>query len=273
MDNAANNTEDDEFSDQAAHMFPNENHTESQSQRSGFAKRCFANDGMHRSQQAEDNRNSNIESDAIDNTKNESDGMSDAAALFVWLYLLLISALLLGAVIIGCFVVVKYGFVVLIAVITAASALAVVAATLMSVITGDAKLTKARTTVDAWHVVVKDTILEEIDNLKEDISAFGNGTLLLTYEGPGESFIHEEDADESNDSDVDKQQNIKTTAERRPKSLLFKYVVSPFTKLGSKKQNGNIKSSRRLFRKKNQKREEEMPDDNGPPSSYLPPVL
>jgi hypothetical protein len=267
MDHTTNEEERHESSDYEAHTSPavREERTESDYGRVGVS-----NDGMHRSQEAEDNCTSNLEPDAMVNINNESDNMGDAAALFVWMYLLLVSALLIGAVIIGCFVVVNYGFVVLIAVITAASALAVVAATLMSVITGDAKLTKARSTVDAWHVVVKDTILEEIDNLKEDISAFGNGTLLLTYEGPDESFIFEEDEDKLNGSDGNNQHKKNIAAERKPKSLLFKYVVSPFAKIGSKKQP---KSSRKLFRKKKQQKTKEMSDQNGSSSSYLPPML
>jgi ABC-type multidrug transport system fused ATPase/permease subunit len=216
----------------------------------------------------------NIISQHLECTEDEEvahqpDQIGDAAAIFVWLYLLFISTLLVGALILGTFVVLKFGFVIFVAVLLAVFALAVVGATLMSVITGDAKLTKARSTVDAWHVVVKEAILEEIQNFHKDLSAFSDGTLLLTYGGPDEI------SNKINDSDIEDQQYTKEKAatNRKPKSLIFKYVVSPFTKLGKKEQrsSGNSgKKSRSWMRKKKGK---EVDTNSGSPSGYVPPVV
>ncbi len=80
-----------------------------------------------------------------DETKQTNeDDMGDAAALLVMLYLLFISTLLVGAIVLGFVVVFQYGFVVLIAVCVAVFGMLIVAATVTSVITRDAKLRKAR---------------------------------------------------------------------------------------------------------------------------------
>ena len=83
------------------------------------------------------------------------DGMGDAAALLVMLYLLFVSTLLVGALVIGFFLVIQYGFVVLVAVCTAVFGLLIVGATVTSMITRDAKLRKARGKIKRCvHVVV-----------------------------------------------------------------------------------------------------------------------
>jgi hypothetical protein len=232
-----------------------------------------ANDNIHHNQQASsvnDNSSQSADQDINDRDgNNQSDGMGDAAAVFVWLYLLLILTILTGAIVIGCFVVVRYGFVILVAFVTAATALAVVAATLMSVITRDAKLTKARSTVYAWHVVVKDVVLEEINNLKEDVSAFSNGTLLLTYvdPNPDEEIYNETDVQE-HECETDK---TNTATQHKPKSILFKYLVSPLTKIGSKKRD-KTKASRSMF--KNKKKQKDIhSESHDAPSNYDPPVI
>ena len=83
-----------------------------------------------------------------------NDGMGDGVALLVMLYLLLISTLSAGAIVIGFFVVVKYGFIVLVAACAAVFAMIIVAATLMSVVTRDASLSKARTQIKRYVAVV-----------------------------------------------------------------------------------------------------------------------
>lgn len=82
-----------------------------------------------------------------DGAQCREDGAVDAAALAVMLYLLFISSLLVGAIVLGLLVVVRYGLVVLVAVCAAAFGMLVVAATVMSVITRDAKLNRARSKI------------------------------------------------------------------------------------------------------------------------------
>lgn len=200
---------------------------------------------------------------------NQSDDMEDAAAVFVWIYLLFVSALLIDAVVIGCFVVVQYGFVIMVALVVAAGALAVVAATLMNVITGDAKLSDARSKVDAWHLVVKDKLLEEIDNLKEDITSFSRGELLLTY-----GDADEENGATSNVSGIENQDYTQKTNRYKPKSFLFKHVISPFTKIGKRDVNHNssTKISRSIFKMKKRKGASSS-ENQAPQETYVPPLL
>lgn len=77
----------------------------------------------------------------------ELDDMEDRAALAAMLYLLFISALLVMAIVLSFAVAVRYGVVVFVAVCAAASAFAVVAATVTSVITRNAKLRRARSQI------------------------------------------------------------------------------------------------------------------------------
>jgi uncharacterized membrane protein len=78
---------------------------------------------------------------------NNDEGTGDAAALLVMLYLLLISALFVGAAILGALVVVEYELVVSVAACAAGISLSVVAAVVASVITGDKKLMKAQSRI------------------------------------------------------------------------------------------------------------------------------
>ena len=159
----------------------------------------------------------------------------DAAALLVMLYLLFISTLLVGAIVMGVFVVVQYGLVVLIAVCTAAGGLLVVGATVYRVITHDAKLNKARSKIKRWHVRVKDEILKEIDNSKDDLAAYTSGTLMLTYyDGvdSSEDEIHNDNGDEhytnvatTDEFDNKQKQEAPSTTQKKahkPKSMLFR---------------------------------------------------
>lgn len=82
--------------------------------------------------------------DANANATAAANQMEDHAALFVMLYLLFIFGLIVIAILIGLFVVIQYGFVVLVAVCAAVFGMLIVAVTLMSVITRDAKLSQAR---------------------------------------------------------------------------------------------------------------------------------
>ena len=185
----------------------------------------------------------------------------DAAALLVMLYLLFISTLLVGAIVMGVFVVVQYGLVVLIAVCTAAGGLLVVGATVYSVITHDAKLNKARSKIKRWHVRVKDEILKEIDNLKDDLAAYTSGTLMLTYyDGADntetEDEIRNDNGDEhyTNGATTDefdnkqKQEAPSTTQKKahKPKSMLFRAFATfakPSRKVGTDSSQKKKKKS------------------------------
>ena len=203
-----------------------------------------------------------------DDEINQPDSAEDAAAVLVWLYLLFVSALLIGAVVIGCFVVVQYGFIIMVALVVAAGALAVVAATLMSVMTGDAKLSDARSKVDAWHLVVKDKILEEIDNLKGDMTSFSRGELLLTYGDADEEY-----GATSTIPGIEKQEYTQKEVQHKPKSFLFKHVISPFTKLG--KRNRNLSSSKMSLPSfKTKRRKGGLSSENqAPHATYVPPLV
>ena len=76
------------------------------------------------------------------------DGDGAAAALLVVLYLLLVSALLGGAVLLGALTVVRYGSVVLVAAIAAGLCLGVVAVVVVGVASDDAKLATARSRIE-----------------------------------------------------------------------------------------------------------------------------
>jgi hypothetical protein len=203
--------------------------------------------------------------------QDQDKGMDDAAALMVMLYLGIISTLLVLTIIIGSFVVIKYGFVVLVACVCVVGALVIVGATLMSVITGDKKLTKARTTISDWHISVKDAILEEISNLHDDWSAYSAGALLLTYDG---QFDEREEgagthADVQNET-INNEYNATQQSQRKPKSLIFRYAVAPFTKLkrrGDSGDGGGNKKGRPWSRKKKQSADETST------SNYVPPLV
>ena len=182
----------------------------------------------------------------------------DAAALLVMLYLLFISTLLVGAIVMGVFVVVQYGLVVLIAVCTAAGGLVVVGATVYSVITHDAKLNKARSKIKRWHVKVKDEILKEIDNLKDDLAAYTSGTLMLTYyDGVDNTETEDEMRNNNGDEhyangvttdefDNKQKQEARSTTQKKahkPKSMLFR-AFATFAK-PSRKEGTDTSSSQK----------------------------
>ncbi len=226
-----------------------------------------------------------------------TDDMADAAALMVILYLLFLSLLIVGGIVLGFVVIVQYGLVVLIAVIGAIVALGVVAAVLTSVITRDAKLSKARSKVKAWHVQVKDVILEEIQNLKEDLNAFSQGILLLTCEndrdnnaGNCEEYRNKTCNDFSGGHATENAGNISgdnapgttsyhaTNVERpsqhKPKSVIFRYVVAPFTGNSSKKENGKKRNfMRRLWKPKQKGTDENVELERQSAINYMPPLV
>mmetsp|Transcript_12727 Transcript_12727/g.31068 ORF Transcript_12727/g.31068 Transcript_12727/m.31068 type:complete len:282 (+) Transcript_12727:340-1185(+) len=215
-----------------------------------------------------------------DNEQDEAkDGCTDVAAILVLIYLIFISTLLVGAIVMGFAVVIQFGLVVFVAVCAVVLAMVMVGATVMSIITRDAKLRKARSKIKSWHVACKDEILKEMNNFKEDIAAYrsSNTMLLLTNHGETGSVGQAEGSVTSDSiatsegpSDgrasanrIDKKQSLphtKTTSsqmkqEHRPKSLLFRAVAS-FTKSSLNKnattsQRKSMKTKRSWKRKKN----------------------
>ena len=207
----------------------------------------------------------------------DSSKCDDAAALFVVLYLLLISSLLVIAIIIGVFVVAQYGVVVLVAVCVAGFGMFVVAATVTSLITRDAKLSKARSKVKTWHEICKVKIIEEIGNIKEDFVAYNSGDLLLTYDDawqPDDDIISSsndscpDDIEHSVADEFDnKHQSSSQKKTHKPKSLLFK-AFSQFR--GKDRPDGSQKKSRRLWKRKKKK---ESTDEVETCNEYEPPAL
>mmetsp|Transcript_6005 Transcript_6005/g.10722 ORF Transcript_6005/g.10722 Transcript_6005/m.10722 type:complete len:244 (+) Transcript_6005:117-848(+) len=204
--------------------------------------------------------NERPDSTASNNTCEEdiqqtNDGMGDTAALLVMLYLLFISTLLVGAVAMGFLVVVKYGVVVLVAVSVVVFAMSIVAATLTSVITRDTKLRKARSKIKSWHVACKDEILKEIENFRDDFAAYTSDTLLLTYGNDGVDKGGTRPDFEETITDLDNKdsshQATTSKEEHKPKSLIFRSLVFPFTNKSTKKwPNSQIKQKRPWKRKK-----------------------
>jgi len=204
----------------------------------------------------------------------DSSKCDDAAALFVMLYLLLISSLLVIAIIIGIFVVAQYGVVVLVAVCVAGLGMFVVAATVTSVITRDAKLSKARSKIKTWHEICKVKIIEEISNIKDDFAAYTTGDLLLTYDDawqPDDDIINS-----SNDScpqehsvadEFDNKQQSSQKKTHKPKSILFKAFA--FTRRTDRSDGTHQKKSRRLWKRKKKQTNDEVETCNG----YEPPAL
>mmetsp|Transcript_4974 Transcript_4974/g.11034 ORF Transcript_4974/g.11034 Transcript_4974/m.11034 type:complete len:288 (-) Transcript_4974:217-1080(-) len=256
-------------------------HSTTKSDRKEFLQRSFVHD------------------DQNSHSENETDAMADAAALMVIFYLLFLSLSIVGGIVLGCIVIVRYGLVVLIAVVAAIMAFGIVAAVFTSVITSDAKLTKARSKVKAWHVQVKDVILEEVRNLKDDLNAYSQGTLLLTYEmndnGDG-AGSREEDRDktlsdfrgghatEHGDNMIgdgasgvstDHATKLEQSSQHKPKSIIFRYAVAPFTKISSK--NDDIKkrkSTRRLWKRKQKGSDSQnVEQEREAANSYVPPLV
>ena len=205
----------------------------------------------------------------------DADRIEDAAALSVMIYLLLIAFLLAIAILIGTVVVSQYGFVVLVAVIIAVGAMLLVLLVVMSVISGDRKLTKARSQIHKWSMEVKDVIMKEVADIKEDWNDFSSGMLLLTYEG--ELDMSSTTSDYVRD-DFDNKENSNSTKSKRkrrkPKSIMFRLAVTPLKKLSRKHHNNQGSSDgkkRSWFRKKKTNidgdDEEEGPNNN----YYVPP--
>lgn len=198
----------------------------------------------------------------------DPDRIEDAAALSVMIYLLVIAFLLAIAILIGTVVVSQYGFVVLVAVILAVGAMLLVSLVVISVIQGDRKLTKARSQIHKWSMEVKDVILKEVADIKEDWNDFSSGMLLLTYEGAPDYVRDDFDNKENSNSTTSKRKR------RKPKSIMFRLAVTPLKKLSRKHHNNQGSSDgkkRSWFRKKktnvNDDVEEEGPNNN----YYVPP--
>lgn len=216
----------------------------------------------------------NLKSHKCKGFANQKDRFGDAAAIVVWLYLLLVSSLLVGAVAIGSLVIIKYGFVIFVAVVAAAGASAIVAGTLFSVITGDTMLTNARSTVHAWHIVVKDAILEEIHHFTKDMTAYSDGTLLLTF-GQAEGFSSNHQNENGTLEQDLNNQNHTATFKRKPKSVIFRFVVFPIAKIGNlgrkNSSRSKTKSNSWLRRKKNGM--EMSSGDLDSSAGYVPPIV
>jgi len=202
----------------------------------------------------------------------DSGKCDDAAALLVMLYLLLISSLLVIAIIIGIFVVAQYGVVVLAAVCVAGFGMFVVAATVTSVITRDAKLSKARSKIKAWHEICKVKIIEEIGNIKEDFVAYTSGDLLLTYDDtwqPDDIINNSNDSCPQEHSVADAFDNKHQSSQKKthkPKSLLFNAFA--FTRRKDR-ADGSQKKSKRLWKRKKKQTTDEVEICN----DYEPPTL
>jgi hypothetical protein len=204
----------------------------------------------------------------------DSSKCDDAAALLVMLYLLLISSLLVIAIIVGIFVVAQYGVVVLVAVCVAGFGMFVVAATVTSVITKDAKLSKARSKIKTWHEICKVKIIDEISNIKADFVAYKSGDLLLTYDDTwqpddiissgNDSCPNDIEQSVADEFDNKKQSSQKKT--HKPKSLLFK-AFSQFR--GKDRPDGSQKKSRKLWKRKKKQPTDEVETCN----DYEPPTL
>lgn len=227
---------------------------------------------------------STSEEEDVERTNND-DGMSDKAAILVLFYLLFIFALLIGAIVIGFFVIDQYGFVVLVAVCAGSLGMFVVAATLASVITRDAKLRKARSKINSWHSTCKVEILKEMENFKEDLAAYRSERLMLTQEERRNdvdqvrgSMDGGEDIERrtTETDDVEDQQPYsrqdKMSTERQPKSLLFSVTVDPLTKTSGRKKT-TTSSQRQQLQKQKRRSWKQRSKRNAPISSsrYQPP--
>eukprot|EP00985_Skeletonema_marinoi_P006257 scaffold2710_cov168-Skeletonema_marinoi.AAC.8 len=192
--------------------------------------------------------------------------MDDAAAISVMVYLLVIAFLLAMAILIGTVVVSQYGFIVLVAVIIAVGAMLLVFLVVMSVIQGDRKLTKARSQIHKWSMEVKEVIMKEIADLKEDVADYSSGMLLLTYEGELDTTTSDYVRD-----DFDNKEN-KSKRRRKPKSMIFKLAISPLKKLTRKNQKGsNSSGKKRSWFGKKKKTTTVDNDEEGPSANYYVP--
>lgn len=195
----------------------------------------------------------------------DPDRIEDAAALSVMIYLLVIAFLLAIAILIVTVVVSQYGFVVLVAVILAVGAMLLVLLVVMSVIQGDRKLTKARSQIHKWSMEVKDVIMKEVADFKEDWNDFSSGMLLLTYEGASDYVCDDFDNKENSDSTTSKRKR------RKPKSIMFRLAVSPLKKLSRKHHNnqGSSDGKKRSWFRKKKTNVNGDDDEEGP--NYVPP--
>ena len=202
----------------------------------------------------------------------DPDRIDDVAALSVMVYLLVIVFLLGMAILIGTVVVSQYGFIVLVAVTIAFGSMLLVFVVVMSVIQGDRKLTKARSQIHKWSMEVKEVIMREVADLKEDLADYSSGLLLLTYEGKfdTETTTNTATSDYVRDN-FDNKENSRTKR-RTPKSMLFRLAVSPLKKLTrmnhQRGDNGMGKKKRSFFGKK---KKANVESEEGPSANYYVP--
>ena len=189
--------------------------------------------------------------------------MEEAAAVSVVAYLLIIAFLLAIAILIGTVVVSQYGVVVFVAVLIAAAAMLLVIVVVVSVIQGDRKLSKARSQIHKWSMEVKEAIMKEVADLKEDLADYSSGMLLLTYDG---------EFDATTDYVRDDFDNKGTSKRRKPKSIIFRFAISPLKKMTRKNYRGDSstsdgKSKRTWFGKKKKKKAAAAANDDEQPTS------
>jgi len=168
----------------------------------------------------------------------DSERIDDAAAISVMVYLLIIVFLLAISILIGTVIVSQYGFIILVAVITAIGAMLLVFLVVMSVIQGDRKLTKARSRIHKFAKEVKQVIMKEVADLKEDWADYSSGLLLLTYEGDDTAT-----SDYVRDDFDKKETNAKRRRRRKPKSMIFRLAISPLKKIVKKNHKDSSNST------------------------------
>lgn len=183
----------------------------------------------------DDDRGRPVARDGGDDGGASVDAQEARAALLVALHLCFVSALLMGALVTVCFVVVQYGLVVLVAVCLALFALLIVAATVAGVVAQDEKLVRAR--IEGWRVACRDEVLQEVENLREDLAAYRSGNMLLLtdevdeVDDGGGAAVDTVEPDTSRGTKASKSRAASKTGKRRPKSLLFR-AIAPFARLG-----------------------------------------
>jgi hypothetical protein len=196
----------------------------------------------------------------------DPDRIDDAAAISVMIYLLVIAFLLAMAILIGALVVSQYGFIVLIAVVIAVGAMLLVFFVVMSVIQGDRKLAKARSQIYKWSMEVKQVIMKEVADLREDLADYSSGLLLLTYEGDFDTATPAT-SDYMRDNFDNKENSGKR---RKPKSIIFRLAVSPLKKMTRKNpKGGNSTGKKRSWFGK--KKKIPTDDEEGPSANYYVP--
>lgn len=197
----------------------------------------------------------------------------DSAALIVMLYLLLISFLSVGSIVLGSVIIVQYGFVVLLLLLLAISGMLLVVATVYTVITQDAKLSNARKKIKKWHVRVKDEIIKELQHFRDDMAAYSQGHLLLTYDTDFVDIGAEDRSTEflETPEHFDSRKSEPEPARRRPKSVLFRFTLPFVSRM--KRKTRNSKSTPRRTKPWNRKQKAKAFDHSERQSDYSAPSI